>query len=84
MKDALTDTDIGISPDNVGILHESLYEILSRETFMVTALYSLSSHGKKIYSIPLCKTAHDLSIIKVNTNNTFSILRGKIGNHFRK
>ena len=69
MKDALT--DIGISPDNVGILHESLYEILSRETFMVTALYSLSSHGKKIYSIPLCKTAHDLSIFKVNTNNIF-------------
>lgn len=65
MKDALT--DIGISSDNVGILHESLYEILSRETFMVTALYSLSSHGKKIYSIPLCKTAHDLSIFKVNT-----------------
>ena len=63
MKDALT--DIGISSDNVGILHESLYEILSRETFMVTALYSLSSHGKKIYSIPLCKTAHDLSIFKV-------------------
>ena len=70
MKNALT--DIGVSSDNVGILHESFYETLSREVFMVTALYYLSSHGKKIFSIPLSKAAHDLSILKVH-NDTFLI-----------
>ena len=71
MKDELI--DIGVSSDNVGILHESLYETLSRETFIVTALYSLSSHGKKICSVPLSDAAHDLSTFKVDIDSIYYI-----------
>ena len=78
MKNVLT--DIGVSSDNVGILHESFYETLSREVFMVTALYSLSSHGKKILSIPLYKSAHDFLIFKVHIG-TFLIFTNEVKAH---
>ena len=74
MKDELS--DIGVSSDNVGILHDSLYETMSREKFIVTALYSLSSHGKKIFSIPLSDTAHDLSTFMVDIDSLSLTIKG--------
>ena len=64
MKDVLV--AIGVSSNNIGILHESLYKTLTRDIFMVTSLYFLSSHGKKIYTIPLSKVSCDISFFKVN------------------
>ena len=67
LRDELT--SIGVSSDNIAILHASLYKRFTREMFIVTALYSLSSHAKKIYSIPVDNNRRDSSIFEdLDTN----------------